>query len=301
MSQAVQATDEVVWSERLGAHLEASRKHANRRRLDLANQLGVSEETIRLWEKGRVQPSAQHLARLIAMLAIETADWPLREGSAPELPPLAQQLWDEREGRGVTQAEAASVLGVPQTTYAGWETGRSTPGSQSFGVLAEFLGCDDDHVATLCAVPFVVDTSGWPELGRLVGSRREALRLTRSQLAQAVGVSHHSVVAWELGSRTPGAKVLPRLAEALSVDTASLAAAVPRRAVTSALGNLIRVRQRELGLRSADVAALTGATEATVSRWVHGQSRPAPKNLRRLASVLHVPYSSIAEAAGGAL
>ncbi len=75
--------DEIVWSSRLGAHLEASRMRANMRRLDLACQLGVSEETIRLWEKGAVQPSAERLARLIALLALETTDWPARVDPTP--------------------------------------------------------------------------------------------------------------------------------------------------------------------------------------------------------------------------
>ena len=64
------------------------------------------------------------------------------------------------------------------------------------------------------------------------------------------------------------------------------------------LGELILARQRELGLRAADVAQLIGTTEATVSRWVNGRSRPALRNLRRLSDVLKVPYDNIIEAAG---
>ena len=105
-------------------------------------------------------------------------------------------------------------------------------------------------------------------------------------------------MAWELGYRVPGSTQLPRLAGALSVDTASLISALPRRGAASKLGELILARQRELGLRSADVAQLTGTTEATVSRWVNGRSRPALKNLRRLSDALKVPYDSIIEAAG---
>lgn len=300
MSRASErVVDEVVWSPRLGAHLEASRKHANLRRVDLANQMGVSEETVRLWEKGVVQPSAQRLARLISLVALEAADWPLRSGPPAELPALATRLWAERDGRGITQAAAALLLDVPPTTYAGWETGRTAPGDAMFGVLAEFLGVAHDDVASLCAVPFVVDTTEWPPLGQLVGARRQTLRLTRNQLAEAVGVAPGSVAAWEVGARVPGAKVLPRLARALSVEVSALAAALPQGMVTTALGNLIRARQRELGLLSADVARLIGTTESTISRWVHGQSRPSPANLRRLAEALRLPYSSIASAVGG--
>lgn len=293
------ATDSVVWSSRLGAHLEASRKRAKLRRVDLANQLHVSEETIRLWERGSVQPSAANLARLIAVVALETVDWPLRTEHAPELPPLAAQLWKERNDRGITQAAAAQILGVSQATYAGWETGRSTPAESLVDAVAEFLGGSSNEARALCSASFIVDTTDWPPFGQLVGARRQALRVTRGELAKAVGVSQQTVVAWELGSRMPSAKRLPLLARVLAVSTESLAAELPQGPVTTALGKLIRGRQRELGLRSADVALLTGTTEATVSRWVHGQSRPGPKNLQRLAQTLNMSYASVSQAVGG--
>ena len=291
-------TEEIVWSPRAGAHLEASRRHAGLRRIDLAYQMGVTEETIRLWEKGSVHPSSERLPRLIAILALETSDWPARQDVAADLPPLASRLRNERDSRAITQAEAVKLLGVPQATYAGWETGRTTPGPQHFDALAAFLGIAERDVTTLCSTPFVVDTSGWPPFGQFVGARRQELRLTRGAMADAVGVSQGTVVAWELGYRVPGSTQLPRLANVLSVDVSSLTAALPKRITASSLGELILSRQRELGLRSIDIAQSLGSTEATVSRWINGRSRPAVKNLRRLSDVLKVPYESIIEAAG---
>jgi transcriptional regulator with XRE-family HTH domain len=293
-------TETIVWSPRLGSHLEASRLRAGKRRTDLAAQLGVSEETIRLWEKGVVQPSAERLSRIIALLALETADWSAPDEPSADLPPLARRLRLERDGRGMTQVEAARSLDVPQATYAGWETGRSAPSIHFFVSIAEFLGVTEADVATLCASPFVVDFGSWPPFGQFVGARRQELRLTRTALADALGVAQSTVVSWELGYRVPGSKQIGRLAEALAVDTASLVAALPRRAAPTTLGELILTRQRELGLRSADLAALTGTTEATVSRWVHGRSRPARKNLARLAAALEVPQERVAEAVGRA-
>ena len=198
-------TDEIVWSPRLGAHLEASRVHAGKRRLDMAAQLGVSEETIRLWEKGAVQPSAESLARLIALLALETSEWPAREGASPELPPLARRLRAERDGRGLTQAAVVKFLDVPQATYAGWETGRSTPGAHLFASLADFLGIAERDVVTLCASPFIVDFASWPPFGQFVGARRQELRLSRGALADARRrLAEHGRV---VGARLPGARV----------------------------------------------------------------------------------------------
>jgi transcriptional regulator with XRE-family HTH domain len=290
--------DEIAWSPRLGAHLEASRKRANLRRLDLAAQLEVSEETIRLWERGSVQPSAERLARLIAMLALESSDWPTETSTSPELPPLARRLRAEREDRRMTQAAVVKLLGVPQATYAGWETGRSTPGSALFPCIAGFLDVPESDVATLCASPFIVDYAAWPPLGQFMGARRQELRLTRAELAAALEISQGTVVAWELGYRVPGTAQLTRLAQVLEVEPSSLVAALPRRASMTTLGDLIRSRQRELGLRSIDLAREMGTTEATVSRWVHGRSRPVPKNLERLAGVLRLPYAQLADVAG---
>jgi transcriptional regulator with XRE-family HTH domain len=234
-------------------------------------------------------------------MSLEVVDW--QTGSSarperPELPALARRLRHERESRGITQAEAVQVLHVPQATYAGWETGRATPGPQAFARLAAFLGLAEGDVEALCASPFVVDTSGWPAFGQLTGARREELRMSRADLAEALGVSVRSVVAWELGYRVPGSTQLARLARVLEVDMGSLAASLPRRWAGSTLGELIQVRRRELGLRSIDLARMVGTTEATVSRWVNGRSRPGSQNLRRLAEVLQVPHARVVEAAG---
>ena len=292
--------EEIVWSARAGAHLEAARKQAGLRRIDLAYQMGVTEETIRLWEKGSVQPSIERLARLIALMSLETQEWRSRsEPAANDLPPLARRLHHERESRGVTQAEVVRSLGVPQATYAGWETGRAMPSPALYPVLAEFLGVAEQDLRTLCSTPFVVDSSGWPAFGQFMGSRRQELRLTRGALAEAIGVSQGTIVAWELGHRVPGSTQLPKLAGALSVEVRSLVAALPRRGAGGSLGELIISRQRQLGLRAADVAELIGTTEATVSRWVNGRSQPALRNLRLLADVLKVPYDSVVAASAG--
>ena len=293
--------EEITWSPRAGTHLEASRKAAGLRRMDLAAQIGVSEETIRLWEKGSVQPSAERLARLIAVLSLETTEWPVQRDPVPELPVLAQALRLERESRRATQAEVVRLLDVPQATYAGWETGRTTPGEPHHAVLADFLGTTEAALAAMCDTPFLVDTSEWPKLGQLLGARRQALRLTRAALAEAVGVSAGTVVAWELGYRAPGSTQLPVLARVLSVDVSDLAEALPAKGVAGSLGELILSRQRELGLRSIDLARRLGTAEATVSRWVNGHSRPAAGNLRRLAEVLKVPYASVVDAAAQAV
>jgi len=295
--------EEIVWSPRLGARLEAARQQAGLRRVDLAGRVGVSEETIRLWERGAVQPSPERLSRLIAVLAVEAAHWkqaPVVEAALDEIPELARRLRDERAARGVTQAVMAHQMGVSQATYAGWETGRSTPAPPHHRAVAEALGLDDATLAEVLRTRVGVDVTGWPAFGQLVGRRRQILGLTRAAVADRLGVTPRTVMSWELGYRRPHRSQLTALAQVLDVAPSTLVAALPARSAPSRLGELILGRQRALGLQSADLARMLGTTEPTVSRWINGHNRPTGRNLTRLAAILGLPEQTLTEAIGGA-
>ena len=292
--------DEIVWSSRLGAHLTAFRQRAGLRRIDLARQIGVSDESVRLWEKGTVRPSRELLARLIALLSLEVADWSESDShpQKAELPVVARRLREERQARGISQATTVRLLDVAQGTYASWETGRCSPAEQHHKAIASFLGVGLEEVTTMCEVPFSVDTATWPPLGQIVGHQRELRQLRRADLAEQLGVAASTIAAWELGSRVPGADHLRRLAGALDLELAVLAASVPQREDRTPLGELIVSRRRELGIRSADVARRAGTSETVISRWVNGHHRPVAASLRRLAHALDLPFATVAAAVG---
>jgi transcriptional regulator with XRE-family HTH domain len=294
--------DDVIWSSRLGAHLTAFRERAGLRRIDLARQIGVSDETVRLWEKGSVQPSRELLARLIALLSLEVADWSASgsDPQEPELPVVARRLREERRARGMSQAAAVRILDVAQATYASWETGRCSPAEQHHEAIASFLALEVEEVAAMCVVPFTVDTSTWPPLGQIVGSQREVRQLRRADLAEQLGVAATTIAAWELGSRVPAADHLRGLAAALDLEPAVLAASVPQREDRTPLGELIVARRRELGIRSADIARRAGTSETVISRWVNGHHQPVAASLRRLAHALDLPFATVSSAARGA-
>jgi transcriptional regulator with XRE-family HTH domain len=292
--------DEIIWSSRLGAHLTAFRQRAGLRRIDLARQIGVSDETVRLWEKGTVRPSRDLLVRLIALLSLEVADWSANDDDpkTPELPVVARRLRDERRARGMSQATTVRHLDVAQATYASWETGRCSPAEQNHETIASFLGISVQEVTAMCEVPFTVDTSTWPPLGQILGHRRELLQLRRAELAEQLGVAASTITAWELGSRVPAVDHLRRLAAVLDLEPAVLAASLPQRDDRTPLGELIVSRRRELGIRSADVARRAGTSETVMSRWVNGHHRPVAASLRRLAHALDLPYATVAAAVG---
>jgi transcriptional regulator with XRE-family HTH domain len=294
-----------AWGPRLGQRLEAARKRAGMNRAQLAARLAVTEESIRRWERGGARPSPESLIRLLAVLALDGAEFTtLGDDDAPagrasdDRPEIARRLRDERSARGISQAEAGKQLGVAQATYAGWEIGRAVPDPRFLRAIADFLDLTVAEASQLVSVPVRVDVTHLSPFGRLLGRRREELQLTREDLAERVGVMPRTVRAWELGEKTPRDHDLVGLADALDVAVDALAAALPRRdpAITP-LGRLIRTQQRRLGLSREDLAGRAGLDVTTISRWVHGRHEPEPAKLEQLAGALEVDVDTVLDAA----
>jgi transcriptional regulator with XRE-family HTH domain len=192
-----------AWGPRLGQRLEAARKRAGMNRAQLAARLAVTEESIRRWERGGARPSPESLVRLLAVLALDGAEFTTlgdedapAAGAADDRPEIARRLRDERSARGISQAEAGKQLGVAQATYAGWEIGRAVPDSRFLRAIADFLDLTVAETSQLVSVPVRVDVTHLSAFGRLLGQRREELQLTREDLAERVGVMPRTVRAW---------------------------------------------------------------------------------------------------------
>jgi transcriptional regulator with XRE-family HTH domain len=294
-----------AWGPRLGQRLEAARQRAGMNRAQLAARLAVTVESIRRWERGGARPSPESLVRLLAVLALDGAEFTtLGEHDAPaaratdDRPEIARRLREERSARGISQAEAGKQLGVAQATYAGWEIGRAVPDSRFLRAIADFLDLTVAATSQLVSVPVRVDVTHLSAFGRLLGQRREELQLTRDDLAERVGVMPRTVRAWELGEKTPRDHDLVGLADALDVAVDALAAALPRRdPALTPLGRLIRTQQRRLGLSREDLAGRAGLDVTTISRWVHGRHEPEPAKLEQLAGAIEVDVDSVLDAA----
>lgn len=59
-------------------------------------------------------------------------------------------------------------------------------------------------------------------IGERIKTAREAAGLTQTEFGRAVGKSVSTVSEWESGKRSPGVKLLPDIAKALSVSVAYL-------------------------------------------------------------------------------
>ena len=88
----------------------------------LSLKLNVSDLTIYLWEKNRVEPSLAQIPKIIEFLG--------RDPFEKKTENLGEKLREYRRIHGLTQKKLAERLGVDETTVAGWERGKHQPAKQ---------------------------------------------------------------------------------------------------------------------------------------------------------------------------
>ncbi len=126
-----------------------------------------------------------------------------------------------RKSLGLSQAELGELLGVTQGTVSNWERGKGVPGPEQLATLAELASPGHDE-------PEKTSFGDW------AGQRRNALGLSRQDLAAKVGISQIQVYNIETGrtanprekTRVALQKVLGKAPQPL-VEAAEKAAEIP--------------------------------------------------------------------------
>jgi len=102
-----------------GDHIKARRLDLKLTKRQLSLNLNVSDITLYLWERNKVQPSLAQIPKIIAFLG-----WDPFEKKTEN---LGDKIREYRRVYGLTQKKLAEPLGVDQTTLAGWKKGKHQP------------------------------------------------------------------------------------------------------------------------------------------------------------------------------
>ncbi len=86
---------------------------------EVAERIGVKEESIYNWENNRSQPKIHLIPGIIKFLGY--IPFRLLNGT------FAEKLLAFRKTHGFSQRKAAKLLGVDQTTLRDWENGKHKP------------------------------------------------------------------------------------------------------------------------------------------------------------------------------
>jgi transcriptional regulator with XRE-family HTH domain len=109
-----------------------------KRRLDIglfqrqvAEKMGVDEETIFRWERNESRPAVRHIPAIVRFLGYNPF---------PEPESSCERLVLNRRLLGLTQETMARRLGVDEATLRKWEQGRAQPSRRSLAILRRFVG-----------------------------------------------------------------------------------------------------------------------------------------------------------------
>jgi transcriptional regulator with XRE-family HTH domain len=114
----------------LGDHIRARRLDLKLLQKQVADQIGVHESTITLWEGNATVPEVRFMPSIIQFLGYN----PLNAASS-----LPGRLAAARKELGLSQRKMAERLGVDPSTLMGWEAGRHQPTGKSLDVVARFI------------------------------------------------------------------------------------------------------------------------------------------------------------------
>jgi len=115
----------------LGDHIRKARLDRGLLQKDVALAIGVSENALTAWETGRQKPHLTALPKVFAFLGYTPEPYDQKPTD------LGERVRLYRYTRGMSQEGLARLLGVDETTVAGWERGEHIPSKKLTKKLSE--------------------------------------------------------------------------------------------------------------------------------------------------------------------
>ena len=114
----------------LGDHIRKRRLDLNLLQKQVADQIGVHEQTITGWERNATSPEIHFIPAILNFLGYNPI---------PQAQTLPDRLVSMRKMLGLSQRKMAEKLGVDPATLMGWEAGRHRPTGKSLDVIGRVL------------------------------------------------------------------------------------------------------------------------------------------------------------------
>jgi transcriptional regulator with XRE-family HTH domain len=194
----------------------------------LGRLLGVPAHRVYNWERGACRLPSRELPALAAALGLpvdDVRDRLARPPAGPTARPTTTPLARFRRERGLTQVDAARLLGVGRATLRSWERGNPPPLGH-LRRLAAAYGVTVGAVAIASGVraPVELHVEHWSagDLPQVVRVLRRWSHLSQRELAQRCGVSVSTLRNWEHGRHEPAGSQRRRLETVLRLPPDSL-------------------------------------------------------------------------------
>jgi transcriptional regulator with XRE-family HTH domain len=120
----------------IGDHVRRKRIERGLTQIQTADILGISEDTVADWEKGKTEPSDKRRKAVIEFLGYNPF---LLEQEKP-LITIGDHIRKRRLELSLTHAETAERLETNIDTAKSWQSGRTRPSKKRYGTITNFLG-----------------------------------------------------------------------------------------------------------------------------------------------------------------
>ena len=117
-------------SETLGEHLQKRRIELALLQKDVASRLQVNAWTYLGWEHDRKRPPIRFWPRIIEFLGYDPS---------PEPQTVGERIWAKRRKLGLSQADAARLIGVDEGTLRRYERGKDRPTPAILSAFETFI------------------------------------------------------------------------------------------------------------------------------------------------------------------
>ena len=117
----------------LGEHLRSRRRTLGLLQREVAERLGVTIETLLLWEWDEHEPTVRYYPAIFRFLGYDPF---------PKPQTLAERIARQRRKLGLTISQAAQKAGVDKGTFSRWESGEWQP-RLSGDAVRRFLRMDN--------------------------------------------------------------------------------------------------------------------------------------------------------------
>ena len=295
-------------SDRSGSFLRDRRTSRALSTTDIARELGVHPTSVLRWERRERLPGPEHIHGLARSLAVDPAtvarffdEVRPAAGSTPDNP-RGHGLRPLRRAARVPAVRIAEVVGVPAASIYNWEAGRARIPVHHVPALAELLRIESTALLSLLD-QWPAQHQCPPEVSELRRLRRRT-GLSQSRVAERLGVSRHSLSAWERGGLPPLA-VLRALAAVYGVPVAVVARAAGVRAprlldrrhwAAGDLADVLTTLRQWAGLGQRELAERCRRSVSTVRSWEHGRGMPRASARRRLERLYGLPDGALLSA-----
>lgn len=128
--------------------------------------------------------------------------------------------------KNLNMKQVSIALGMPYTTYVGYEKNEREPNSEALVLIANFFDCSIDYLIGRSNSRKLTTTRAFSptnKLSKIIYERRSELGLSIEELAEAIDVSESKVKSWENGiAKLQNMKQINKLAEVLQIDPIEL-------------------------------------------------------------------------------